>query len=272
MDPILSLIAASDRVPPEALDNPRQATPFFQVNAEEFLFRAPSGGRLHYAPGQGIALVEPESRPVGDLQPFALTSGFAAAAWLDGRIPLSANAVQLPDGGLVLIASDREDLHEAMAIALGDVIGLPISDTPVVIDPEDPSTACTNGQPITLRRTSKDAPHPPVRKGARRLRIDRPAIDGGKVHPCAGLVCVTDGKGEAGVLTDISLMHCVAEIKKHIFMPLVGGAIWGERTMSAAHLVLASNLPMMRFALPAGEKPSVETATQLLSQLNARGT
>ena len=100
MDPILSLIAASDRQPPEALEKKRQSSPFFEVNREAFLFRSPSGGRLHYATGQGIAVAEPETRPAGDLQPFVLTSGFAAAAWLDGRVPLNANAVQLADGRL----------------------------------------------------------------------------------------------------------------------------------------------------------------------------
>ena len=270
MDPILSLIAASDRQPPEALEKKRQSSPFFEVNREAFLFRSPSGGRLHYATGQGIAVAEPEARPAGDLQPFVLTSGFAAAAWLDGRVPLNANAVQLADGRLLLIASDREDLHETMALALGDLTGLPLSDTPVVIDPEDPTRVCTNGQPITLRKTRNDMAHPPVRDGARRLRVDRPAVDGGKVHSCAGLVCVTDGKGEVGELTQISLMHCIAEIKKHIFMPLVGNAIWGERTMGIAHLVLANNLPMWRFALPAGQKPTAEFATQLLSQFQAQ--
>lgn len=271
LEPILSLIAPTDREPPVALKKPKQSSPFFQVNSQGFLLRAPSGGRIHYAKGHGIAVSEPEDRPAGDLQPFVLSSGFAAAAWLDGRIPLSANAVQLPDGCLLLIASDREDLHETMALALADITGLPVSDAPVIIDPEDPATVCTNGQQLTLRRTSKDSPHPPVRKDARRLRVDRPAIDGARLHPCAGLVCVSDGKGEPGVLTQISLMHCITEIKKHIFMPLVGNAIWGEKTIGMAHLVLANNLPMGRFSLPTGEKPSAASAQLLLSQLNVLG-
>ena len=39
-------------------------------------------------------------------------------------MPLRANAVQLPDGRLLLVASDHDDLHEAMALALADAEGL----------------------------------------------------------------------------------------------------------------------------------------------------
>ena len=63
----------------------------------------PSGGRLHYAPGAGLSLATPPGRPEGDLLPFAYTSGFAAAAWMEGRVPLRANAVQLADGRLLLV-------------------------------------------------------------------------------------------------------------------------------------------------------------------------
>lgn len=271
MEPILSLIAESGRMPPEALDGATQSTPYFQVSPQGFLLLSPSGGRIHYSPGQGIALHESENRPSGDMRPFVLTSGFAAAGWFDGRIPLSVNAVQLQDGRLLLLASPREDLHEAMALAYADAMGLPVSDAPVVIDPEDASSVCTNGQPMTQRRTSKDAPEPPVREGARRLATDRPAIDGGHVHACAGLVCLAEGTEAEAKLSQIALMQCIAEIKKHIFMPLVGNAIWGEQTMGVAHLVLANNLPMYRFTLPAGERPSPALVAEMLTQLKDQG-
>lgn len=271
MEPILSLIDQSGQVPPEALDGATQSTPYFQVSPKGFLLRTPSGGRMYYAPGEGIALAEPEDRPAGDMRPFVLSSGFAAAAWLDGRVPLSVNAVQLEDGQLLLLASQREDLHEAMALACADATGLPVSDAPVVIDPEDPTRVCTNGQPMTRRRTSKDAPEPPVRDGARRLVTDRPAVDGSRIHVCAGMICLAEGSEAVAKLSQISLMHCIAEIKKHIFMPLVGNAVWGEQTIGAAHLVLANNLPMYRFTLPAGEKPSPELAAEMLAQLKSQG-
>ncbi len=270
MDPIVDLIADSGRVPPQRLATPVESTPFFDVGPEGFLMLTPSGGRLHYAPGAGLALANPPDRPEGDLLPFARTSGFAAAAWFDGRVPLRANAVRLADGNLILIVSDRDDLHEAMALALSDAFGLAVSDAPVVIDPEDASRVCTNGDPITQRRTRKEAEEPPVRQGARRLQLDRPTIDGLAVHPCVALISLGDGRGPAADLKDLSLMASVAEIRKHIFMPLVGTAIWGEDTINAAHMVLANTLPILRYALPPGATPSAELASDLMTQLDAR--
>lgn len=271
LDPILHLIADTGRVPPEHLEKPTETTPFFEVGPEGFLMLTPSGGRLHYAPGAGLALANPPGRPDGDLLPFAQTSGFAAAAWLDGCVPLRATAVQLSSGRLILIASDRDDLHEAMALALSDKHGFAVSQSPVVIDPENPAQVCTNGQPMTIRQTSKDAREPPVREGSRRLQLDRPVIDGMVVHPCAGLICVADGKDLVAKLAPISLMGCIAEIKKHVFMPLVGTAIWGQDTINAAHIVLANNLPILRYALPQAERPTAELATDLMAQLMAMG-
>lgn len=271
MDPILNLIAASARMPPETQEGATRITPFFQVGPQGFLLRTASGGRMHYAPGQGIALADPADRPPGDLRPFVLTSGFAAAAWFDGRVPLSANAAQLPDGRILLLAAGREDLREAMALALAESAGLLVSDSPVAIDPEDPTRVCTNGQPITLHRQSSEAPEPPVRPGARRLATDLPAIDGARVHSCVGLVSLVEGSGATAEIEQISLLHCIGEIKKHVFMPLVGTAIWGEETIGAAHMVLASNLPMVRFTLPADEMPSARLAAELLAQLDAAG-
>ena len=271
MDPILPLVAVTDRPPPTGLAKPVETTPFFQVGPEGFLMFTPSGGRLHYAPGAGLALADPPGRPEGDLIPFAQTSGFAAAAWLEGRVPLRANAVQLPDGRLLLVASDRDDLHEAMALALADAAGLAVSQFPVVIDPEDPSRLCTNGQKITMRRTSRHAPEPEVRKGARRLQLDRPAIDGSRVHACAGMVCLSDGTSNQPKLVPLSMMRCIAEIKKHVFMPLVGTAIWGEDTINAAYVVLGGHLPMFGYALPPGVDASVDLARDLLAQFAAVG-
>jgi hypothetical protein len=271
LDPILGLITDTGRVPPEHLANPSETTPFLEVGPEGFLMLMPSGGRLHYAPGTGLSLANPPGRPEGDLLPFVRTSGFAAAAWLDGCVPLRATAVQLASGRLILIASDRDDLHEAMALALSDAHGFAVSQSPVVIDPQDPAWVCTNGQPISIRQLTKDASAPPVRAGARRLQLDRPVIDGTVVHPCAGLICVADGKGPAPKLAPISLMACITEIKKHVFMPLAGTAIWGEDTISAAHMVLANNLPMLRYTLPQDEKPTAELAADLMDQLKAMG-
>lgn len=270
MEPILGMITVTGRVPPEHLANPVETTPFFEVGPEGFLMTTPSGGRLHYAPEAGLSLATPPARPEGDMLPFAWSTGFAAAAWLDGRVPLRANAVQLRDGRLVLIASDRDDLHEAMALALCDRFGLAVSDLPVVIDPEDASRACTNGRPITQRRTGKETDTPLVRDGSRRLQLDRPTVDGRAVHPCVALISLGDGRGPAADLKDLSLMASVAEIKKHVFMPLVGTAIWGEDTINAAHLVLANTLPMLRYALPPGATPTPELASDLMTQFNAR--
>lgn len=271
MEPIIPLINVSDRVPPDALNQPVEATPFFQVGPEGFLMLTPSAGRMHYAPGLGLALADPPGRPAGDLLPFAHTTGFAAAAWLEGRVPLRANAVQLADGRLLLVASDHDDLHEAMALALGDADGLAVSQFPVVIDPEDPSRLCTNGQPVTMRRTSAEATEPAVREGARRLQLDRPVIDGRRIHNCAGLVCLSEGKAAAPKLEVLPMIRCISEIKRHVYMPLVGTAIWGEDTMTAAYVVLAGHLPMFGYVLPAGMAPSVELARDLLAQLSAEG-
>lgn len=271
MDPILPLVTVTDRTPPDSLAKPVETTPFFQVGPEGFLMVTPSGGRLHYAPGAGVALVDPPGRPEGDLIPFAQTSGFAAAAWLEGRVPLRANAVQLPDGRLLMIASDRDDLHEAMALALSDAAGLPVSQFPVIIDPEDPSRLCTNGGKITMRRTSQDAPEPEVRTGSRRLQLDRPAIDGSRVQVCAGMVCLSDGKAAEPKLEALPMMRCISEIKKHVFMPLVGTAIWGDDTISAAYVVLGGHLPMFGYALPPGAEPSADLARDLLAQFAALG-
>lgn len=271
MEPILNLIAESGQVPPTQLEDPSESTPFFEVGPQGFLLRTPSGGRLHYAPGQGISIATPPDRPSDDLAPIVRTSGFAAAGWLDGRVPLWANAVRLDTGRLVLIASDRDDVHEAMAAALSDAFGFAVSDAPVVIDPEDPSRVCTNGQPMTIRRTTKEATEPPVREGSRRLRTDRPAIDGTVVHPCAGLVCVEEGTAAQSKLSRVGLMNGISEIKKHIFMPLAGTAIWGAETIEAAHMVLSSNLPMLRYSMPAGRKPDAELAADLLDKLKSLG-
>lgn len=270
MNPIADLIADSGRVPPQRLAKPVESTPFFDVGPEGFLMLPPAGGRLHYAPGAGLALANPPDRPEGDLLPFAWSSGFAAAAWFDGRVPLRANAVRLTDGNLILIASDRDDLQEGMAVALSETFGLAVSDAPVVIDPEDASRVCTNGRPITQRRTRKDADAPPVREGARRLQLDCPTIDGLAVHPCVAMISLGDGRGPEADLKDLPLMASVAEIRKHIFMPLVGTAIWGEDTISAAHMVLANTLPILRYGLPPGAMPSAELASDLMAQLDAR--
>lgn len=271
MDPILPLIAIADRVPPNRLTKPVETTPFFQVGPEGFLMFTPSAGRIHYAPGLGLALVDPPGRPEGDLLPFAYTSALAAAAWLEGRVPLRANAVQLADGRLLLVVSDRDDLQEAMALALADAEGLAVSQYPVVIDPEDLTRVCTNGQPFTMRRTSKEAPEPAVRDGSRRLQMDRPAIDGSLVHRCAGMICLGDGKAAQPRLEPLPMMRSIAEIKLHVFMPLVGTAIWGEDTINAANVVIAGQLPMFSYNLPPGAQPSADLARDLLAQFAAEG-
>ena len=56
MNPIADLIADSGRVPPQRLAKPVESTPFFDVGPEGFLMLPPAGGRLHYAPGAGLAL------------------------------------------------------------------------------------------------------------------------------------------------------------------------------------------------------------------------
>lgn len=267
MDPILPLIRVSDRVPPETLGNQVLATPFVEVGSREFLLRTPSGGRMHYAPGRGIAVCDPPGRPAGDMQPFVVTSGFAAAAWLEGYVPLAVNAAELPDGQLLLIASPSEDLREAMAVALADAGGLLLSDAPVAINPEDTGQVCTNGQSITLRQTAKDASAMPVRVGARRLATDRAAIDGGRTQRCAGMLCLAeDIKGPAG-LEQLSMMQAIVEIKNHVAWPMVGRAIWGEETIGTAVMVLAGNLPMGRITLAMGERPSEGLAAGFLSQV-----
>jgi hypothetical protein len=271
LDPISPLVTANDQDPPERLGQPVEVTPFFQVGPEGFLMFTPSGGRLHYAPGSGLSLAVPPGRPEGDLLPFAHTSGFAAAAWMEGRVPLRANAVRLTDGRLLLVASDHDDLNEAMALALADAEGLSVSQFPVVIDPEDTSRVCTNGQPITMRRTTKEATEPEVRKGSRRLQMDRPVIDGSVVHACAGMICLEEGKASEPTLQPMPMMRCVAEIKRHIFMPLVGTAIWGDDTINAAHVLLAGQLPMFDYRLPPGAQPSVDLARNLLAQFATLG-
>ena len=265
MDPILGLITATLRIPPPHLTKPVEVTPFFEVGPEGFLMTTPSGGRLHYAPDAGLSLADPPGRPAGDMQPFAWSSGFAAAAWLDGRVPLRVNAARLRDGRLLLIASDRDDLREALALALADACGLAISDAPVVIDPEDPARVCTNGRPITLRRSRTEMPEPAVRLDARRLQLDRPAIDGRVVHSCAGLVCLTDGKGAAASAQELNLLAAIAEIKKHVFMPLVGSAIWGGDAISGVNVVLANALPVLRLTLAPNQPPTGANAVELLA-------
>jgi hypothetical protein len=269
LDAILPLIAVTDRLPPDSLEKSVETTPFFQVGPEGFLMFTPSGGRLHYAPGLGLALADAPGRPEGDLIPFALTSGFAAAAWLEGRVPLRANAVQLADGRLLLVASDHDDLHEAMALALADAEGLPVSQFPVIIDPEDPTRLCTNGGSITMRRTEKESTDPLVRDGSRRLQLDRPTVDGTRIHVCAGLVCVSEGTAAEPRLDPLSMVRSVTEIKRHIFMPLVGTAIWGVDTINAAYVVLASALPIFSYTLPSGSAPSETLARDLIAQFAA---
>ena len=265
MDPILGLITATLRIPPPHLTKPVEVTPFFEVGPEGFLMTTPAGGRLHYAPDAGLSLADPPGRPAGDMQPFAWSSGFAAAAWLDGRVPLRVNAARLRDGRLLLIASDRDDLRETLALALADACGLAISDAPVVIDPEDPARVCTNGRPITLRRSRTEMPEPAVRLDARRLQLDRPAIDGRVVHSCAGLVCLTDGKGAAASVQELNLLAAIAEIKKHVFMPLVGTAIWGGDAISGVNVVLANALPVLRLTLAPNQPPTGANAVELLA-------
>ena len=265
MDPILGLITASLRIPPPHLTKPVEVTPFFEVGPEGFLMTTPSGGRLHYAPDAGLSLADPPGRPAGDMQPFAWSSGFAAAAWLDGRVPLRVNAARLRDGRLLLIASDRDDLRETLALALADACGLAVSDAPVVIDPEDPARVCTNGRPITLRRSRTEMPEPAVRLDARRLQLDRPAIDGTVVHSCAGLVCLADGKGAVASVQELNLLAAIAEIKKHVFMPLVGTAIWGGDAISGVNVVLANALPVLRLTLAPNQPPTGANAVELLA-------
>lgn len=270
MDPILGLITATGSIPPQHLKKPVEVTPFFEVGPEGFLMTTPSGGRLHYAPGAGLSLADPPGRPEGDMLPFAYSSGFAAAAWLEGRVPLRVNAARLTDGRLLLIASDRDDQREALALAFADAGGLAVSDSPVVIDPEDPSRVCTNGRPITLRRSRNHMPEPAVRNDARRLQFDRPTIDGSVVQSCAGLVCLGDGKAPAASLHEMHLIAAINEIKKHVFMPLVGTAIWGNDTINGAHVVLANALPVLHVALPPNQPLTEAVAMDLLAEIEAR--
>lgn len=269
MEPIVPHLDRSDRVPPETLDGAIRATPFFEVGPREFLLRTPSGGRMHYGPGLGIAVCEPANRPAGDMQPFVATSGFAAAAWLAGYVPLAVSAAQLPDGQVLLIAHSTEDLRERMALAMAEAAGLALADSPVAINPEDPTQVCTNGQSITLRRMSKEATEPPVRSGARRLATTLPAIDGAQVHRCAGMLCLAEAgpASETPGLERLSMLQAIAEIRRSVFMSLVGNAIWGQETVGTANMVLAGNLPMLRFTLRDGEKITTDLAGELLSQL-----
>lgn len=269
MDPVLLHLGPSDRSPPETLDGALRATPFFEVGSREFLLRTPSGGRMHYVSGEGIAVREPDGRPVGDMQPFVATSGFAAAAWLAGYVPLAVNAAQLPDGQLLLIAHGTEDLREGMAVAMAKAAGLALADSPVVINPENPTQVCTNGQSITLRRMSKDAPEPPVRPGARRLATTLPAIDGLQVHSCAGMLCLAEAGPASGPpgLERLSMLQAIAEIRNHVFMALVGKAIWGPETIGTANMMLAGSLPMLRFTLAEGQKITADLAGDLLAEL-----
>lgn len=265
MNPILGLITATLRIPPPHLTNPVEVTPFFEVGPEGFLMTTPAGGQLHYAPDAGLSLADPPGRPAGDMQPFAWSSGFAAAAWLDGRVPLRVNAARLRDGRLLLIASDRDDLRETLSLALADACGLAVSDAPVVIDPEDPSRVCTNGRPITMRRSRTEMPEPAVRADARRLQLDRPAINGMVVHPCAGLVCLADGKGPTATVQELNLLAAIAEIKKHVFMPLVGTAIWGGDAINGVNVVLANALKVLRLTLVPNQPPTGANAVEVLA-------
>ena len=269
LDPILPLIERSERTPPQSLEGAVRTTPFFEVGQQEFLLRTPSGGRMHYAPGLGIAVSEPSGRPAGDLQPFVMTTGFAAAAWMEGFVPLSTNAVQLPDGEVMLVAHGKEEVREALAVALHEAAGLTLADAPVAINPEDPKQIATNGQSITLRNVWKDRTEPPVRQGARRLATDLPALDGLRVHRCAGLLSIAEGRPGAGAggLERLSMLEAISQIRNCVFMPLVGTAIWGQETIGTANMVLAGNLPMLRFTLPENKKISTGHAADLLSQL-----
>lgn len=269
MDPILPLIERSDRTPPQFVEGAIRTTPFFEVGPQEFLLRTPTGGRMHYAPGLGVAVSDPPGRPPGDMLPFVSTTGFAAAAWLAGFVPLATNAVKLPDGEVVLIAHAREETREALAVALHEAAGLTLADAPVAIDPEDPAQIATNGQPITLRNMWTDRPEPPVRQGARRLATDLPALDGHRVHRCAGLLSLAEaGPGAgAGGLERVSMLEAIAEIRRIVFMPLVGAAIWGQETIGTANMVLAGNLPILRFTLPENAKISAGLAADLLAQM-----
>ena len=95
-------------------------------------------------------------------------------------------------------------------------------------------------------------------------------IDGSVVHSCAGLVCLGDGKAPAASLHEMHLIAAINEIKKHVFMPLVGTAIWGNDTINGAHVVLANALPVLRVALPPNQPLTEAVAMDLLAEIEGR--
>lgn len=250
------------------------SSPFFEIGAEGFLLRTPNNGRLHYAAGQGVSQLPPPGRGADDLAPFVSTAVFGAAAWIDGQIPLRANALRLHDGRLLLIAGALDYWREELAVVMADMLGLAAAAAPVVVTPDSPARACTNGLPVTLRPDSVTAisgviaasAGPPVRAGAQCVPIGLPVIDGRTVHACAGLIMIRHQGVVERQLETLSPFAALPELRKHIFQPAVGMAIWGAEVLSAAQMLIAGMMPVLRLSVPADAPPDRDTAMWLFSQ------
>jgi hypothetical protein len=273
LEPVINLLATrTGSAPPERLAEPVTATPYFEIGAEGFLLRTPGGGRLHYAAGSGLSLSAPPGRADDDLAPFVETSVFGAAAWIDGQVPLKANALRLADGRLLLIASASDERDEELTAAMADALGLAAASGPVIVVPDGPARACTNGSKLSLKPESVKAltdvisasVGAPVRPGAPRLRIDLPVIDGKTLHACAALICINSVNTGERTLETLGALAAIPLIKKHIFLPQVGKAIWGKDVVAAALLVVANLMPVLRLSLPEDERPSHEMVTWLM--------
>jgi hypothetical protein len=275
LEPVINLIAGRNTLPPpDRLTEPAAVTPFFEISAEGFLLRTPSGGRLHYSPTAGLSLVPPPGRTDEDLAPFVSTTIFGAAAWIAGQIPLDANALQLPDGRLLLIAGAGEERGEELTAALADAFGTAAAIAPVVILPEGPARCSTNGAPMSLKTESlhvlKDvisaAAGAPLRPGATRFRVEMPVIDGQAIHRCAGVICIKNiFMGERQIET-LSSLEAMKVLRKHIFLPVVGKAIWGREVLAAALMLVANLMPVLHLSLPRHVPPSREMVDWLIGK------
>lgn len=88
------------------------------LSDREFLFRTPSGVRMHYALGKGIVAREPVGPAQEDeLRVYLWGTVFGSVAWLNGYFPLHASAVEL-DGRVVAFTADSGGGKSTLAAAL----------------------------------------------------------------------------------------------------------------------------------------------------------
>jgi hypothetical protein len=130
--------ARRERDVPRSLWGEALAAGRYQINADAFLLHTDTGLWLHYQRGAGVAVELPAAVPAGELELWLRGSVHAAAAALNGLLPIHASAVA-HKGRVFAISGPSGAGKSTLAAGLGHK-GLPLfCDDTLLLDLSDPA-------------------------------------------------------------------------------------------------------------------------------------